>query len=66
MYGGCAGCDDPSVPRAVDVGLPYTALPTDAEYRNGTARLGLGGYSPGGPGTPTVEQELRALGGVEP
>lgn len=65
MYGGCAGCHDPSVPRASDVGLPYETSPTDAEYRNGTARIGLGGYRPHGPDTPTVEQELRALAGAE-
>ena len=65
VYGGCARCHDPSVPRAVDVGLPYDPFPTDAEYRNGTARIGIGGYTPDGPGTPTVEQELRDLAGVE-
>jgi hypothetical protein len=66
MYGGCARCHDPSVPRAADVGLVADVFPTDAEYRNGTARIGIGGYSPNGPGTPTVEQELRELGGAEP
>ena len=65
MYGGCARCHNPSTPKAVDVGLTYDFLPTDAEYRNGTARIGIGGYSPDGPGTPTVEQELRDLAGVE-
>jgi hypothetical protein len=37
--------------------------PTDADYQNGTARIGVQGYRPDGPDGQTVEQELRALGG---
>jgi hypothetical protein len=66
LYGGCGYCHDPSTPRATDVGLPYTSSPTDADYRNGTARIGIGGYRPGGPGTATVEEELRSLAGSDP
>lgn len=58
-YGGCGRCHNPSVPPNMD----FQILPPDAEYRNGTARIGIGGYRPNGPDTPTVEQELRALGG---
>lgn len=66
MYGGCARCHDPAVPSAIDQGLEYDAFPSDAEYRNGTARIGVGGYRPDGPGTPTVEQELMELAGIGP
>jgi len=66
MYGGCARCHDPAVPSAIDLGLEYDALPSDAEYRNGTARIGVRGYRPNGPGTPTVEQELMEIAGIGP
>lgn len=61
MYGGCGNCHNPTY--ASDPGFNLT--PTDADYRNGTARIGITGYRPNGPDTPTVEQELRALGGTE-
>jgi hypothetical protein len=60
-YGGCARCHDPSVQPAT----MFEQIPPDAEYRNGTARIGLPGYRPDGPDSPSVEQELRALAGVE-
>ena len=61
MYGGCGRCHNPAVPT--DPG--FNLNPTDADYQNGTARIGVQGYSPNGPDTPTVEQELRALAGEE-
>jgi hypothetical protein len=64
-YGGCAHCHDPSAPTATALGLVPTIEPLDADYRNGTARLGVGGYRPNGPDTPTVEQELRQMAGIE-
>jgi hypothetical protein len=57
MYGGCARCHDPAVPPAEE----FLPTPPDAEYANGQPRIGLPGYSAGGPGTPTVVQELQAL-----
>jgi hypothetical protein len=63
MYGGCARCHDPNVPSAPEAGLEFLTTPTDAEYRNGTARIGLPGYSPDGAGGLTVVDELRALVG---
>jgi hypothetical protein len=59
MYGGCGRCHNPAVPPAA--GEDYTTTPPDAEYINGTARIGLPGYSVGGPGTPTVVDELETL-----
>ena len=61
MYGGCGRCHNPAVPPNPE----FSLIPTDADYQNGTARIGVGGYRPNGPDTPTVEQELRALGGEE-
>lgn len=66
QYGGCARCHDPAVPTAMELGLPFDPRPRTAEYRNGTARIGVPDYRPGGPGSPSVEQELRALAGIEP
>jgi hypothetical protein len=57
MYGGCARCHDPAVPPAEE----FVTNPLDADYVNGQARIGLPGYSAGGPDTPTVVQELQAL-----
>jgi hypothetical protein len=57
MYGGCARCHDPSVP----VAAMYNPLPPDAEYRNGQARIGLGGYYPPDGNGITVEAEIRAF-----
>ena len=63
MYGGCARCHDPNVPLA---GSPeseyeYTVDPPDAEYRNGTARIGLPGNRPGADGFENVVDELRSF-----
>lgn len=66
QYGGCARCHDPTVPAATEVGLEFDPRPASAEYRNGTGRIGVPGYRPGGPDAPTVEEELRRLAGVEP
>jgi hypothetical protein len=66
MYGGCAHCHDPLAPTALEQGLAYDTEPNDDKYRNGTARIGVGGYRPNGPDTPTVEQELMELAGIEP
>jgi hypothetical protein len=65
QYGGCAHCHDPAAPTAMELGLPYDTDPGDADYQNGTARIGIGGYRPSGPDTPTVEAELRAIAGSE-
>lgn len=64
LYGGCARCHDPSVPNFVEQGIDYTSTPESADFFNGTARIGIGGYRPNGPDGPTVEQELRELGGL--
>lgn len=64
-YGGCAHCHDPAAPTAMDLGLDFDARPGDASYRNGTARIGVPGYRPNGPETPTVEEELMGLAGIE-
>lgn len=61
MYGGCGHCHNPAVPPS----MMFNLVPTDADYQNGTGRIGIGGYRPNGPDTLTVEQELRELGGVE-
>jgi hypothetical protein len=66
MYGGCGHCHDPLAPTATELGLEPTITPSDDEYRNGTARIGVRGYRPNGPDTPTVEQELMELAGIEP
>jgi hypothetical protein len=60
-YGGCAHCHNPALPPATE----YIALPPDADYQFTTARIGVGGYRPNGPDTPSVEAELRALAGAE-
>jgi hypothetical protein len=60
-YGGCARCHDPSVQPAA----MFDQIPPDDKYQNGTARIGLPGYRPDGPDSPSVEQELRTLAGVE-
>lgn len=65
-YGGCARCHDPAAPTAMEQGIPYDDTPSDPRYRNGTARIGVPRYRPAGPDTPTVEEELRLLVGVEP
>lgn len=57
LYGGCGRCHNPVVPPAET----FEQFPPDAEYTNGAPRIGLPGYSPGGVGTPTVIDELRAL-----
>lgn len=61
LYGGCGRCHNPS---ATD-GDTYVLTPPDADYRIITARIGIPGYRPNGPDTPTVEQELRALAGTD-
>ena len=61
-YGGCAHCHDPTQPPATETGVMYDRFPTDAEFRYPTGRIGIQGYSPNGPDTPTVEEELRAMG----
>ncbi len=66
MYGGCGYCHDPLAPTATELGLTPTVFPTDDKFRNGTARIGVLGYRPNGPDTPTVEQELMELAGIEP
>jgi hypothetical protein len=60
VYGGCARCHNPANEGPGDV---YTPLPPDADYVMNTARIGVGGYRPDGDEGPTVEEELRALGG---
>jgi hypothetical protein len=40
MYGGCARCHNPSAAPDPD----YNTSPTDADYVNGTARIGLPGH----------------------
>ena len=60
-YGGCARCHDPAAPP----GDVYNPVPPNADYRINAARIGVGGYRPNGPDTPTVEEELRALAGTE-
>lgn len=65
-YGGCARCHDPAVPTAADLGLIFDGRPRDASYRNGTGRIGVPDYRPNGPDTPTVEEELLGIAGVEP
>jgi len=62
MYGGCGRCHNPAVPPAM--GMDYTATPTDADYQNGTARIGVQGYRPDGPDGPTVEEELMTINGI--
>lgn len=62
LYGGCGRCHNPSVPVAEE----FLQVPPDADYQNGTARIGLPGYRPGGPDTPSVEQELRDMAAAEP
>jgi hypothetical protein len=62
-YGGCAWCHDPAAPTAMELGLMFDARPSDAGYRNGTARIGVPDYRPNGPDTPTVEEELMGLAG---
>jgi hypothetical protein len=52
MYGGCARCHDTAVAPAM--GDQYTSEPLDADYENGTARIGL-------PGHP-AQDELNLLG----
>jgi hypothetical protein len=59
LYGGCARCHNPEVPPNPN----YDINPSDPEYRNGQPRIGLPGYSPDGPGTPTVVDELEAIVG---
>lgn len=49
LYGGCARCHDPSVPTA----MTFELNPTDPEYRNGQARIGMPGYQ---------DKQLQALG----
>jgi hypothetical protein len=63
-YGGCARCHDPSVPTAMELGLVATD-PLSPEYRNGTGRIGVPNYRPNGPDTPTVEEELADIAGIE-
>jgi hypothetical protein len=65
-YGGCARCHDPAVPTAMELGLEFEVRPPDADYRNGTARIGVPNYRPSGPDTPTVEEELMDIAGIEP
>jgi hypothetical protein len=57
QYGGCGRCHNPSVPPNMD----FQLVAPDAEYQNGTGRIGLPGYRPGGPDSPSVEQELRDM-----
>jgi hypothetical protein len=66
MYGGCARCHDPQNPTPSELGLQYNFNPTSPEQVSGTARIGLRGYRPNGPDTPTVEEELMQLAGSEP
>jgi len=66
QYGGCARCHDPAAPSAMELGLAFTVEPADADYRNGTGRIGVPDYRPGGPDAPTVEQELLDIAGIEP
>lgn len=61
LYGGCGRCHNPSIPPSPEFNLE----PPDADYVNGTARIGFPGFRPNGPDSPSVEQELRALAGVE-
>jgi hypothetical protein len=62
MYGGCGRCHNPELPPASPTN--FTLTPTDAEYVSPTTRIGLPGYKPNGPDTPSVEDELRALAGA--
>lgn len=64
-YGGCARCHDPAAPTPMELGLVFDARPSDARYRNGTARIGVPNYRPNGPDTPTVEEELMDIAGIE-
>jgi hypothetical protein len=64
-YGGCARCHDPAAPTAMELGLMFDARPPDAAYRNGTARIGVPDYRPNGPDTPTVQEELESIAGIE-
>jgi hypothetical protein len=64
-YGGCAHCHDPTVPTATELGVEFELTPRDADYQNGTARIGVPSYRPSGPGTPSVEEELMDLAGIE-
>ncbi|HTV24916.1 MAG TPA: hypothetical protein VMG12_39760 [Polyangiaceae bacterium] len=66
LYGGCARCHDPAVPSAPEQGLPFDDKPTDPDYRNGTARIGVPDYRPAGLDTPSVVEELMLLVGIEP
>jgi mono/diheme cytochrome c family protein len=58
VYGGCAGCHDPTLPPGPN---DPNLTPLDPDYRVGQVRIGLPGYSANGPGTPTVVEELQAL-----
>lgn len=64
-YGGCARCHDPAVPTPMELGIEFDPMPRDASYRNGTARIGVPDYRPGGPDTPTVVEELMDIAGTE-
>lgn len=61
-YGGCARCHNPAVPSAIEQGLEFERIPPDAEYRNGTARIGLVGNGPGDGDFETIEDELNYMG----
>lgn len=65
QYGGCARCHDLTVPTAMEAGLEYDSEPDDADYQNGTGRIGVPGYRPNGPDTPTVEDELMDIAGIK-
>jgi hypothetical protein len=64
-YGGCAHCHDPRAPTAMELGLMFDLRPTGADYRNGTARIGVPSYRPNGADTPTVEEELMDLASID-
>jgi hypothetical protein len=66
LYGGCARCHDPRNPTPPELGLTYQFTPTDPDHVSGTAYIGLRSYRPNGPETPTVEEELMQLAGLEP
>jgi hypothetical protein len=66
MYGGCAYCHDPRNPTPPELDQEYNFDPPDADHLSGTTRIGLRGYRPNGPDTPTVEQELMQLAGIAP
>lgn len=61
-YGGCAHCHDPGLPPPSETGVQYQREPADADFQYATGRIGIPGYRPGGPDTPSVEEELRAMG----